>query len=152
MEKSEKSEISESRLSIATRMRTLRASRRWQQSEMADALGTSYSNYTKLEIGRNQASDDIIAAAAREFGVSEAWIRTGEGQGVMEQPGRHRVVGNSGNGPCRGITCDQVQDVVRILMDDDVVGKLKASAADLGIDEVEIAMVYVRRKLEGLAK
>jgi transcriptional regulator with XRE-family HTH domain len=126
---------------------------------MADALHTSHSNYSKVEIGQNQASDDVVAAAAIEFGVAAEWIRTGEGQGITEPaeiyqapPRRPKPSPVPDPRQCGKITCDQIKDVIRILMDDDVVVRLKRSAVDLDVDEVEIALVYVKRKLAEVEK
>lgn len=54
------------------------------QQEFADAINISRSNMANVETDRIAATDRTISDICREFGVSEHWLRTGEGD--MLQP------------------------------------------------------------------
>lgn len=49
------------------------------QQEFADAINISRSNMANVETDRIAATDRTISDICREFGVSEQWLRTGEG-------------------------------------------------------------------------
>ena len=55
-------------------LRTLRHQRRLTQEEAAAALGTTLSQYTKLEYGLRRLSDKWISRAAQAFGVDDGDI------------------------------------------------------------------------------
>ena len=47
---------------------------------MADRLGISCSNYSKIEVGLRKLNTKVAAALASEFGVNTQWLLTGHGQ------------------------------------------------------------------------
>lgn len=50
------------------------------QAQFADRLNISRNYIALIEIGDRVPSDRTIADICREFGVSEHWLRTGEGE------------------------------------------------------------------------
>ena len=55
------------------------------QQEFADKIGVKRNTIATYEIGRNQPIDAVISLICREFNVSEAWLRTGEGEMFVER-------------------------------------------------------------------
>ena len=52
--------------------------------QFAEKLGINQSYVTHLVKGKNLPSDALVKSICREFGVSEEWLRTGEGE--MRRP------------------------------------------------------------------
>ena len=50
------------------------------QQEFADRLHIKRTNIGNYESGVSSPTDSVIALICREFGVSEAWLRYGEGE------------------------------------------------------------------------
>lgn len=50
------------------------------QEKFADRLGVKRNTIANYEIGRNEPIDAVVSLICREFGVSEDWLRTGEGE------------------------------------------------------------------------
>lgn len=50
------------------------------QDEFSEKIGIKRSGLSLVEIGRNNPSDQTIRSICREFGVSESWLRYGEGE------------------------------------------------------------------------
>lgn len=50
------------------------------QQAFADKIGMKQNTIAQYEIGRTVPSDAIVFSICREFGVSENWLRTGEGE------------------------------------------------------------------------
>ena len=50
------------------------------QQEFADRIGIKRGAVANYEVGRNKPIDAIIGLICREFGVSEHWLRTGDGE------------------------------------------------------------------------
>lgn len=48
--------------------------------EFGDRLGVSNSAISRLETGKNNASNQTITQICQAFGVNERWLRTGEGK------------------------------------------------------------------------
>ena len=44
----------------------------------ADRIGVSAASISAIELGKNNPSDQTIRSICREFGIREAWLRTGE--------------------------------------------------------------------------
>lgn len=61
------------------RIKKLRKTLGLTQQEFADRLGTTRNNIAGYEIDRRSPSSSVISLICREFGVSEEWLRTGEG-------------------------------------------------------------------------
>lgn len=62
------------------RIKELRKALGFTQQQFADALGVKRNTISQYEIGRNAPIDAVISLICREFGVSEAWLRNGEGE------------------------------------------------------------------------
>lgn len=54
------------------------------QQAFADKIGMKQNTIAQYEMGRTVPSDAIVFSICREFGVSENWLRTGEGE-MFEQ-------------------------------------------------------------------
>ena len=88
---------------MGNRIKELRQALGLTQQEFADRIGVKRGAIANYEIGRN-ASDTAVALICREFGVSEHWLRTGEGEmfvqisrsdEVMDFVGRAMIVEES---------------------------------------------------------
>lgn len=88
---------------MGNRIKELRQVLGLTQQEFADRIGVKRGAIANYEIGRN-ASDTAVALICREFGVSEHWLRTGEGEmfvqisrsdEVMDFVGRAMIVEES---------------------------------------------------------
>ena len=64
---------------MGNRIKELRQALGLTQQEFADRIGVKRGAIANDEIGRN-ASDTAVALICREFGVSEHWLRTGDGE------------------------------------------------------------------------
>ena len=62
-----------------TRIRELRRALGMTQQELADKLGIGRTIISNYEIGRSSMSDAVLRLIVTTFGVSEIWLRTGEG-------------------------------------------------------------------------
>lgn len=62
------------------RISTVRKSAGLTQEEFATAIGLSKNFIWMIEKGDRVPSDRTIADICREFGISEHWLRTGEGE------------------------------------------------------------------------
>ena len=70
---------------MGNRIKELRKALGLTQQEFADRIGVKRGAIANYEIGRN-ASDTAVALICREFGVSEHWLRTGEGEMFRTTP------------------------------------------------------------------
>lgn len=61
------------------RLKKLRKEKGLTQEQFAERIGIKRNSYTNYEIGRNVPIDAVIHAICREYGASEKWLRTGEG-------------------------------------------------------------------------
>ncbi len=71
--------------SIGDRIRTERKALNKSQKEFAQALGLSENFIWMIEKGDRVPSDRTITDICRVFGVSEMWLRTGEGKPYPER-------------------------------------------------------------------
>ena len=62
------------------RLKELRKSLGLTQQEFADRLHIKRTNIGNYEVGVSLPTDSVIALICREFNVSEAWLRNGEGE------------------------------------------------------------------------
>lgn len=62
------------------RIKKLRKALSLTQQEFADRLGISRGNIATYETRDGSPSISVISLICREFGVSEQWLRTGEGE------------------------------------------------------------------------
>lgn len=61
------------------RIKTIRTAANLTQQEFADKLGIKRGTIANYELGRNEPIDAVIRMICQEFGISEKWLRTGEG-------------------------------------------------------------------------
>ena len=64
---------------IGERIKKLRTAKKLTQQELGEKIGLKRNSVALIETGRNP-SEQTILAICREFGVSENWLRTGEGE------------------------------------------------------------------------
>lgn len=65
---------------IGERIKAARKAIGLKQAELAERLGVKPNTITSYETGLRAPSDAIVLSICREFGVSETWLRTGEGE------------------------------------------------------------------------
>lgn len=68
------------------RLKLLRKALHLTQQEFADRLGISRGNIAAYEVAKNAPSDAVILLICKEFNVSEAWLRTGDGEMFTPNP------------------------------------------------------------------
>lgn len=66
------------------RIKAIRKASGLNQSEFAERIGASRDKIASYETGRVVPSDTVIKLISKEFSVSFAWLKTGEGP--MEDP------------------------------------------------------------------
>lgn len=66
-------------MEIYERIRKVRQDNKLSQAAFAERLGTTRSVISNIEYNIVQPSGPMIKAISQAFGVSEKWIRTGEG-------------------------------------------------------------------------
>lgn len=64
---------------ICTRIRTVRKSNDLTMEEFGARIGLTKTSVSRLESGITSATDQTVKSICREFGVSEVWLRTGQG-------------------------------------------------------------------------
>lgn len=62
------------------RIKKLRKALGLTQREFGERVGVKPNTIATYEIGRNQPIDAVLSLICREFGVNEAWLRTGAGE------------------------------------------------------------------------
>lgn len=62
------------------RIKELRKTLKLTQTDFGARIGIKGNTVTGWESGRREVSDAVILSICREFGVSEAWLRYGEGE------------------------------------------------------------------------
>ena len=67
-------------MTIGERIRMVRKETGLTLEKFGESIGLKKAGLSLIENGRNGASDQTIRSIAREFGVSEDWLRTGEGE------------------------------------------------------------------------
>ena len=66
------------------RIKTIRKSAGLNQTEFAEKIGASRDKVASYETGRVVPTDTVLKLISKEFGISYAWLKTGEGD--MEDP------------------------------------------------------------------
>lgn len=66
-------------MEVGERIKEIRKAKKITQQAFADAIGLKRNTIANYEIGNVEPSDRTISDICREFGVNEAWLRTGEG-------------------------------------------------------------------------
>lgn len=67
------------------RIRALRKQLGLNQTEFGAKIGVKQTTIAGYERGSSTPLDAVVSAICREFGVSEAWLRTGEGTMFVPQ-------------------------------------------------------------------
>lgn len=67
------------------RMKELRKLLGVTQQEFADRLGVKRVNIATYETGKSMPGDAVVSLICREFNVSEAWLRTGDGDPFIKK-------------------------------------------------------------------
>lgn len=67
------------------RIKAIRKNAKMTQQAFADALGLTQNFITQVETGAKNVSDRTVRDICREFGVSEKWLRTGEGEPYLKE-------------------------------------------------------------------
>ena len=67
-------------MTFAERIKKLRKSLDITQQEFATRIGVKRNTVATYEMGRSVPSDAALSLICREFGVSEAWLRSDEGE------------------------------------------------------------------------
>lgn len=62
------------------RIKELRKALGLTQQKFADGLGVKQNTIAQYESGRNAPIDAVISLICKTYGVSETWLRTGEGE------------------------------------------------------------------------
>lgn len=77
---------------MQNRIKELRKSLGLNQTEFGARLGVASSTIAGYENGYRDVSDAIVRSVCREFGCSETWLRTGEGE-MFRPMGREAELG-----------------------------------------------------------
>lgn len=72
-------------MNIGERIKQLRRSHGCTQQSMADKLKLKRQTIAAYEVGAVTPSDRTITDICREFGISETWLRNGEGEMLRKQ-------------------------------------------------------------------
>ena len=73
------------------RIKELRKALHMTQAEFGAVVGLGHTAIAGYEIGRREPSDAVILSICREFGVSEAWLRYGDGAMFPPQTRNERL-------------------------------------------------------------
>ena len=65
---------------INDRIRELRKNKGLTMEQFGEVIGLTKATVSRLESGAVSATEQTVKSICREFGVSEVWLRTGEGQ------------------------------------------------------------------------
>lgn len=71
-------------MTIGERIKILRKEKCLSMEDFGAIIGMGKSAVSRIENGVNGTTDQTIRSICREFGVSEAWLRTGDGE-MFEQ-------------------------------------------------------------------
>ena len=66
------------------RIKMIRKERKLNQTEFGDRIGATQAMVTSYETGRVVPSDAMLKLISKDFGISYAWLKTGEGP--MDDP------------------------------------------------------------------
>jgi transcriptional regulator with XRE-family HTH domain len=66
------------------RIKKLRKALDLTQQEFANRIGTTANVLTNYETGRRNPSSSVINNICKEFNVNETWLRTGEGEMLIQ--------------------------------------------------------------------
>lgn len=70
---------------VGERVRSIRKREGLTMEKFGSRIGISNPSVSTIESGKSNPSNQTILAICREFGVSEMWLRTGEGKPYPER-------------------------------------------------------------------
>lgn len=73
-------------ITIGGRIRYIRKENMLTLDQFSKRIGISHPALSQIESGKNNPARSTIVSICREFGINEAWLRTGEGE-MMSQEG-----------------------------------------------------------------
>ncbi len=77
---------------LKDRIKEVRKSVKLNQSDFGAKIGVKGNTVGNYELGLRSPSDAIIFSICREFGVSEVWLRTGEGEMYLPKSRSEQLV------------------------------------------------------------
>lgn len=104
------------------------------QAEFGARIGMNNTTVAGWESGRRDVSDAVILSICREFGVSEAWLRYGEGE---------MIAARSRNEEIAMFLNDIMSD-----MDDSFRKRFISAVADLGPAEWQAIEAFAKKLLD----
>lgn len=75
------------------RVKAVRKQAGLSQTEFGKSLGVSLSAVSKWESGENVLSDAVVLLICQRYGISEQWLRTGEGDMVVPRTREEEILG-----------------------------------------------------------
>lgn len=76
---------------INQRIKKLRKVLDLTQQEFAERIGSVQNTITGYETGRRGPSNQVVTLICREFGVNEAWLRTGDGEMFIKRTANDEI-------------------------------------------------------------
>lgn len=117
------------------RIKAARKAAGLKQAELAERLGLKTNTVTSYETGVRVPSDAVILSICRELGVSEHWLRTGEGSMLVELSEQKKIAAFLG-------------DLMRDEEDGSFKRRLIEALSEMSPDEWEL-LEKLARKLTG---
>ena len=94
--------------SISTRIKDVRKEKKLTQAAFAENLGITPSYVSKLEAGKENASDTLLKLICMEFEVNQQWLMNGEGE-------RHSSLSDSNKDDSDFILGSALRDLQKLL-------------------------------------
>ena len=79
-------------MTIGERIKVLRKEKNLSMEDFGSVIGMGKSAVSRIENGVNGTTDQTIRSICREFGVSEHWLRTGEGEMFEELTDQQKIL------------------------------------------------------------
>lgn len=78
-------------MTVGERIKQVRMTSDLSQAKFGQRIKIAGQSVSLLEIGKNNASDQTISLICKEFGVSETWLRTGEGEMMVPRTDDEKI-------------------------------------------------------------
>lgn len=78
-------------MTVGERIKQVRMENKMSQAKFGERIKIAGQSVSLLEIGKNNASDQTISLICKEFGVSETWLRTGEGEMMVPRTDDEKI-------------------------------------------------------------
>lgn len=78
-------------MTIGERIKTVRLSCGISQEKFGDRILIRGPSVSTIESGKSNPSDQTISLICREFGISETWLRTGEGEMMLPRTDEEKI-------------------------------------------------------------